>query len=164
MNNYPVAGDSKNVQIHKMETIKEISFSTEAVNLIRRCGLPVSDLSDDERFRYFTAGSSDNPDGVIVLETLGQHGLLRSLSVEPGCRGKGVGEALVTVLEQHAARLGLQRLYLLTTDATVYFEKRNYSVADRKSAPEEIRQSTQFKDLCPSGSVLMMKLLLKTGT
>lgn len=139
--------------------ITEVKYTKAVESLISECGLPVSDLNRGHRFHYFCYGNSKFPDGVIVLEVLGDYGLLRSLSVKERRRKKGAGVALVAHLEEKAAQLGIKELFLLTTDAVGYFKRLNYYSADRNNAPIDIQNSTQFKDLCPSDSVLMKKTL-----
>ena len=141
--------------------INSTRYNDKVINLISEAGLPVSDLSDDNRFHYFCYGEPESPEGVIILETFVTYGLLRSLCVKAAKRRKGAGEALVAHLENCASDLGVTHLFLLTTDTADYFKRLNYSETDRKKAPEEIKNSTQFCDLCPSNSVLMMKSLIR---
>jgi N-acetylglutamate synthase-like GNAT family acetyltransferase len=48
-------------------------------------------------------------------------------------------------------------LYLLTTSAAPYFARHGYQVLVREQAPQAIRHSKQFADLCPSSATLMHK-------
>ena len=90
------------------------------------------------------------------LEVHGTYGLLRSLAIAPEARGQGLVRGLCTNVEDRAAELGLQ-LFLLTETAERFFKHRGWEVIDRRHAPDEIRSSREFSDLCPT-SALLMKL------
>jgi amino-acid N-acetyltransferase len=79
--------------------------------------------------------------------------------VDEAMRGRGCGRRLVAEAEQYAARNGVQSLYLLTTTAEEFFRRLGYVRIDRASAPEAIRQTSEFSGLCPSSSAVMMKAL-----
>src|SRR6266498_1117512 len=59
--------------------------------------------------------------GTVALEACGQSALLRSLAVAPDCRGHLLGRSLSARMVSHARLLGVEQLYLLTTDAERYF-------------------------------------------
>jgi amino-acid N-acetyltransferase len=48
-------------------------------------------------------------------------------------------------------------LYLLTTTAREFFAGRGYRAIDRADAPERIRGTTEFSDLCPASATAMVK-------
>jgi N-acetylglutamate synthase-like GNAT family acetyltransferase len=50
-------------------------------------------------------------------------------------------------------------MYLLTTTAAGFFERRGYVAAARESAPAEIRATREFADICPASSAFMVKHL-----
>jgi amino-acid N-acetyltransferase len=127
--------------------------------LLAACKLPTSDLQAACLEHFFGCGREDEPRGVVGVELYGNAGLLRSLAVDEATRGCGCGRRLVAAAEQYAARNGAQSLYLLTTTAEGFFRRLGYVCIDRASAPEAIRQTSQFSGLCPSGSVVMMKAL-----
>ena len=85
--------------------------------------------------------------------------MLRSIVVPQGARGQGHGRLMVRLLEEQARRGGAERLWLLTTSAVPYFAGLGWTVADRAKAPTSIRESRQFRGLCPSSAVLMCKTL-----
>lgn len=127
--------------------------------LLAACNLPTSDLQAVCFEQFFGCGREDEPKGVVGLELHGNAALLRSLAVDEAMRGRGCGSRLVAEAEQYAARNGAQSLYLLTTTAEGFFRRLGYVCIDRASAPEAIRQTSQFSGLCPSSSVVMMKAL-----
>ena len=108
---------------------------------------------------FLLALAGDGPVGMIGLEQFDNVGLLRSLVVEQSARSTGIGKQLVDAVETRAAELGVSELWLLTIDADAYFQRLGYSCVKRADAPEEIRQTEEFSDLCPGDAVLMRKRL-----
>ncbi|WLG48648.1 GNAT family N-acetyltransferase [Pseudomonas sp. FP1742] len=85
--------------------------------------------------------------------------LLRSLVVSDSHRGKGLGKAVLSELEQYAAFQGGLRLHLLTHSATGFFTANGYEIFDRGEAPVAISQTAQFKHLCPASATYLRKSL-----
>lgn len=131
----------------------------EIKQLLSACELPTSDLSPSSALLFFGCRSDARLAGVIGLEVLGPVALLRSLAVAPSHRNHGMGRSLVESAEAHAASLGVESLYLLTTTAEAFFSRLGYSPALRAEAPSSIKATTQFSELCPVSSVLMHKPL-----
>ncbi|XP_078164477.1 putative amino-acid acetyltransferase NAGS1, chloroplastic [Carex rostrata] len=63
-----------------------------------------------------------------------------AFAVSPECRGTGQGDKLLDYIEKKAASLGLERLFLLTTRALDWFERRGFSECSMESLPEEKRK------------------------
>lgn len=124
---------------------------------MKRCKLPVGDLNGDASVLFFEEWMHGELAGVVGIEVFDDTGLLRSLAVTPSYRGYGLGARLVRRAETQAAEIGIRTLWLLTDSAAEFFELLDYERAERSSAPEEIRQSAQFRDLCPDSAVLMRK-------
>ena len=133
--------------------------SVDAVKpLLTTAGLPTEDLP--EGLEHFLAcGDSINPDGVVGLEIFGPVALLRSLVVAEAVRGRGLGKDLVGAAEDLATQHGVGRIFLLTDTAEGFFAALGYTSADRQSAPEPIRLSRQFAELCPASAAFMAKVL-----
>ena len=91
------------------------------------------------------------------MERFGPVGLLRSLAVSMGARGRGLGRALVSAMEDEARAAGVADIYLLTTTADRFFSKLGYVRIGRDEAPVAIRSTAQFSALCPSSAVVMRK-------
>ena len=72
-------------------------------------------------------------------------------------RGRGYGSRLCDLLIKDAAGRGISELFLLTTTAPGFFEKIGFERIARAEAPEEIRGSTEFSQLCPETAVLMRR-------
>lgn len=119
--------------------------------------LPVSDLTD--RIQLLGIWREARLVGVIGLGPHGDVGLLRSLAVDASLRGTGLGGQLVERLESLAASEGTQSLYLLTTTAESFFQKRGYRCIPRESAPAAIRETSEFSSICPASSAFMCKVL-----
>ena len=116
-------------------------------------GLPIDDLTS-EPFIYFTAEGLAW--GGVGMDA---DALLRSIVVAPEARQRGLGALITEGIAAHACDVGVQRLWLLTTDAMSFFEKLGWRAVDRKFAPETIARSRQFSGLCPSSATLMTRAL-----
>lgn len=130
--------------------------------LLLQAKLPVADLSADRLQEFLVAEVSQATptiNGAIGLQTFGHDGLLRSLVVHAGQRGSGIGRRLVMALEENASTAGVAEIWLLTIDAEVFFWKLGYRIADRGEAPDTIRATAEFTNLCPDGAHLMHKTL-----
>jgi N-acetylglutamate synthase-like GNAT family acetyltransferase len=95
--------------------------------------------------------------GTIALEPYGQSALLRSLAVTPDCRGRSLGRNLCARIVSHARLLGVEYLYLLTTDAERFFETLGFKRIAQGKAPAQIQATTQFRSLCPKSAVCMAR-------
>ena len=126
-----------------------------AIRLLDAAGLPTSDLTDAHMEDFFHSGTV----GVVGVELFGRDALLRSLVVAADHRGLGLGSALVARAESHARARGARTIFLLTTTAEGFFKCRGYVPADRGRAPESIRASREFAELCPANSAFLFKNL-----
>jgi amino-acid N-acetyltransferase len=125
--------------------------------MLASANLPTSDLTEEHCEHFFFAGNAASPTGVVGIEAFGAVGLLRSLAVIPSARGNGAGTALVNHAEEYARARGIRSLYLLTTTAEPFFSARGYSNTARDQAPEAIRSTAEFADICPASSAFMSK-------
>lgn len=125
--------------------------------LLEQAGLPVKDLTPDALPQFWGAESGGELVGVIGLQQAGRAGLLRSLVVAPAARGTGLGKRLVAHLEDQASRDGLTDLWLLTTTAEPFFRALGFHTVKRTEAPEEIRGTTEFRDVCPDSAACMRR-------
>ena len=123
-------------------------------------GLPVKDLNSSRMSSFLVAQSSEGVlRGAIGLEQFGARGLLRSLVVAENARGVGLGRDLVARLEQFAVDLGVTDIWLLTIDADSFFRRIGFSIRDRDKAPNAVRSTSEFSELCPTSAFLMQKTL-----
>ena len=125
---------------------------------LRAAALPDDDL-DAEGVNLYAFAQGDGVVGYGGLEVYGESALVRSIVVDPGRRLNGVGRRIVEHLLTTAARGGVRRAYLLTTNGRAYFEGLGFAEVDRKRAPPEIVASRQAAGLCPASAVLMVKAL-----
>ena len=125
--------------------------------------LPIDDLEEEgleEEGRQFFAFSLD---GEVVgyggMERCGQHGLLRSVVVLPGYRGRGIGSRLPPLMFGHDYRFAMRSVFLFTETAVPFFERLGFKRIDRAQAPAEILKTRQASSLCPSSATLMQLVL-----
>lgn len=130
-----------------------------AVALLGAQGLPFSDIADEHLEHFLYAGSDAAPTGMVGVEIYGSNALLRSLVVANNARIVGLGSALVQQVEAYAAARQVAAIYLLTTTAERFFERRGYRRADRTQAPPAIQATAEFASLCPASSAFMFKQL-----
>lgn len=128
-------------------------------SLLEEAHLPHEDL-EEAKLRLVGAFRGSNLVGVIGLEMLENQGLLRSMVVKNSHRGEGIGRGLLAAFFSLVETTSLDSVYLLTTDASSYFERFGFTVQDRENSPAAIRASTQFTSLCPTSATLMVKDLL----
>jgi amino-acid N-acetyltransferase len=125
--------------------------------LLERNDLPADVRSKPDCFYVASAGGDRVGTGGI--ERYGTDGLLRSLVVERSYRGEGYGTAIRGALEAEARADGIETLYLLTTTAADFFAAAGYARIDRAEAPDTIRETTEFVDLCPASAACLRKSL-----
>lgn len=126
--------------------------------LLADAHLPQDDIAPHLR-NIIVATEADVIVGCIGLEAYGHIGLLRSLTVAPDMRGRGLGRLLCERLFQHAHAQGVRDLYLLTLDAGDYFSGVGFRHIERALAPEAIQNTRQFQGLCPASATLMVREL-----
>jgi len=123
--------------------------------LLSATSLPHDDLTSSNLEHFFVTTEGDTVVGVVGTELFDNVGLLRSLAVAPSSRGDGLGTRLTDTIEQYARRQGMTMLYLLTTTAADYFERRGYQRIERDALPEAIEATDEAARLCPSSAVCM---------
>jgi len=123
--------------------------------LVQGCGLPVEDI--DAVSGFLVARNGGAIAGTVGLERFGGFGLLRSLAVRREERNSGLGRTLCERVLDGAKKEGLRTMFLLTTDAQPFFRKLEFSDSPRDSAPGEIRNTAQFRTLCPDTATLMSR-------
>ena len=130
-----------------------------AIALLEGAGLPTSDLDSIHHLSIWILESAASPIGVIALERYGSEGLLRSLVVSTEHRQHGFGSLLVDRLEADALTDGVRRLVLLTETAEAFFRNRGYAVIERDAVSDELKQSAEFRSLCPVSARCLSKEL-----
>jgi amino-acid N-acetyltransferase len=132
--------------------------------LLVDAGLPIDDLDTASGLQFSVVEDRGELAGAIGLERHGTVGLLRSLVVAPTHRKYGLGRLLVAGVERQASEAGVALLVLLTQTAEAYFTGLGYIVIERVHAPNEIKDTAQFRSLCPSSAICMTKILRTDST
>jgi len=132
--------------------------------LLQRCELPIAGVADHFPRGYVVALE---PDGSVVgvagVEDYGEYGLLRSVAVDPGARGRGIAERLLATCIRQTTGAGKTALYLLTTTADSYFARHGFERVERDAVPGAIRASSEFGETCPASATAMVRALGKPG-
>jgi len=97
--------------------------------------------------------------GCAAIEIYGSAGLLRSVCVERGHRGVGLGRRLVQRAEAVARHRRVDELFLLTETAADWFPRLGYEPDCRESAPGPLQASPEFTGACPVSAALLRKRL-----
>jgi amino-acid N-acetyltransferase len=141
-----------------MNIIEAQTYRESVLSLLSAAKLPVDDLPfvlDN----FIVAIDNGEVIGVAGLELYGNYGLLRSVAVDKSQRGKGIAAQLLNRIEAIATNKGLHELYLLTETAAEYFNNKGYEHIARMDIPEEIKESSQFRHICPESAIAMKKTL-----
>ena len=139
--------------------IEPLSSLDEILPVLTGCNLPVADISVSSPPQFFGFRVAGSVVAVVGLEQFQSVGLLRSLAVSPGHRGRGLARELVSFVESFALSQGVESLFLLTTTAEAFFVALGYGPASRQEAPQAIQATPQFSGLCPSSSAFLSKRL-----
>ena len=139
--------------------IESLSSLDEILPVLTGCNLPVADISISSPPQFFGFRLAGSVVAVVGLEQFQSVGLLRSLAVSPGHRGRGLARELVSFVESFALSQGVESLFLLTTTAEAFFVASGYGPASRQEAPQAIQATPQFSGLCPSSSAFLSKRL-----
>lgn len=128
--------------------------------LLEEAALPSSDIREADLPGFRVARDAQ---GVLIgaggLECYGHDALLRSIVVDVAFQGRGIGARLVAALETEAQEQGIERIYLLTTSAAVFFGALGYRACERADVPAAIREGTQFSSVCPASAKVLCKNL-----
>ena len=125
--------------------------------LLIDANLPVDDFTPEHL--AFIASDDEQPFAAIGCERMGDTWLLRSLVVAEEHRSRGLGARLVAALEADAREQRVGEIWLLTIDADGFFGSLGYRRRERDEAPEAIRGTAEFAELCPASAVLMSRPL-----
>ncbi len=126
------------------------------VTLLQTEKLPGDDLPASLN-NFFVAVDGNRIIGAIGLEPYGNSGLLRSMVVNASYRNLKIASHLVQQLEDHAAGIGIDRIYLLTETAPGYFQRKGYQQITREEVPQELQSSSEFTHVCPVSAIVMKK-------
>ena len=127
-------------------------------DFLRENGLP--ELGVDQWVKGFVIAEDQDGSwaGIAGLETYGQSGLLRSVAVDKRLRGRGIGGELVESVVANARAHGTRTLYLLTENASVYFQKLGFQIVDRDNIDEAVKASVECTQICKSATAMRRSL------
>ncbi len=106
---------------------------------------------------FWVAVAGDRLVGVAGVELYDNTALLRSVAVDPGWRGTGLGRRLTDLALDAAESAGAQEIYLLTTTADRYFPRVGFSRVSRETVPTALMASREFQGACPASAVVMRR-------
>ena len=122
--------------------------------LLKHNNLPFSDC-DEQIDNFVVLENQLNLIAIGGIEIYGHHGLMRSFVVAQDQRSKGISKNMFNIIKEKAISLGVTSIYLLTETATEYFEKLGFRVIKRTEVPESIKNTKQYKELCPNSATVM---------
>jgi len=122
--------------------------------LLKISGLVIHDI-DSCLKGFWVAFDGERLAGTVGIENYGKLGLLRSLAVAEDYRTQGIGQHLYDRAIRSAQEQDIKTLYLLTTTAEKYFEKRGFHPVARETVPQAIGQTEQFAHTCPDSAAVM---------
>ena len=141
------------MQLDAVSTATDVDLP-EVLALLRRCALLEGGVAEAIH-AFSVVRSSGALVGCAGLEVYGDCGLLRSVAVHESARGAGLGKRLVDSVATSARSRGLSRLFLLTTTAQSFFERRGFQVVPRSAVPLQVAESWEFRVGCPQTAVAM---------
>ncbi|KAA3617783.1 MAG: GNAT family N-acetyltransferase [Calditrichaeota bacterium] len=130
----------------------------EIKKLLKDNDLPVADLTNEIDFYIIKENSQVIAAG--GLEHAGDYAILRSVVINDIYKGKGLGNDLTRLLIEKAKEENYTALFLLTMTAENYFPRFGFTRIARESAPDSIKNSSEFTTVCPD-SAIVMKLDIK---
>lgn len=124
-------------------------------DILKELELPFTDI--DNFIDNFLIAKADNEIvGNIGIEVYNSLAVLRSLGVKKKYQGLGIGHQLFISLKKSAYRLNISEIYLLTETAENFFAKYGFIRHHRNKVPQIIKQTNEFKTLCPATAVCMI--------
>ena len=124
--------------------------------LLATSGLPNREV--EPHLAHFTvAREGGRVVGVIGLEVHGQDGVLRSLAVEEGHRGRGIARRLYAALLAEARRAGVARLFLLAPAAQRWFTLLGFRSVPGGAVPETVGASEELQGRAVNGAMVMVR-------
>ncbi len=124
------------------------------LSLLERHGLPL-DGAEAMGDTVVVARLDGRVVGAAGLELYADGALLRSVVVEAGAQGQGLGQRLTEAALALARTKGVSSVFLLTTTADGFFPRFGFERIEREKVPESVRQSVEFRSACPASAVVM---------
>ncbi len=126
--------------------------------LLSSCKLTTEGLT--EHIDHFLVGEIEQEFCAAVgLEIYNSDALLRSFAVKENQRANGLGKLMYLAALDLAKKNGVRQVFILTETAERFFEKAGFKKLARESAPNSIKATSEFREICPA-SAAFMKLRL----
>ena len=126
----------------------------DILTLLARSKLPADGLAD-HLATALVARAAGGIAGCAAVEIYGAAGLLRSVAVEPGRRGEGLGHRLTKAALDLALARGVRNVYLLTTTAEGFFPQFGFKRIDRKEMDPALEKSAELRGAGPASALAM---------
>ncbi len=128
----------------------------DVLALLERHGLPVDDAN---RMDALVARVDGRVVGAAGLELYADGALLRSVVVDAGMQGQGLGQQLTEAAVALARGHRMPAVFLLTTTADGFFPRFGFEAISRVEVPESVQRSVEFRSACPASAIVMRKHL-----
>ena len=126
----------------------------EILALLGASGLPPDGL-EDHFGSTLVAREFGRVVGSAAVELHGPHALLRSVAVDGGHRGSGLGRRLTREALELARSRRASEAFLLTETADAFFARLGFGPVGRPAVPEPVRGSVEFVSACPASARAM---------
>ncbi|MGE5417717.1 MAG: GNAT family N-acetyltransferase [Acidobacteriota bacterium] len=124
--------------------------------LLTTCSLTTVGM--DKHFEtYWVIRDKGRIVGSVGLEVYENSGMLRSFAVHPDYRNLGLGRALAGTLMEYARSIGLDKIFLLTKTAPLYFARLGFQAIDESLVEPAVSDSLLFKEVCCEHEVIMLR-------
>jgi amino-acid N-acetyltransferase len=130
----------------------------EVRSLLQRVRLPLDGV-DEHVDTMLVARADGHVVGTAALELYAEGALLRSVAVDPRCRGERLGHELTEAALRLAAQNGAATVFLLTTTAERFFPKFGFETIGRDDVPASVQASLEFQSACCASATVMRKRL-----
>ncbi len=124
------------------------------LELLDRVQLPGEDL-ENHLDGMLVARRAGQVVGSATLELYGESALLRSVVVDAGLQGRGLGVGLTQAALDLARERGVVRVYLLTETAGEFFPRFGFRRVARSDVAPEVTRSVEFGSVCPDTALVM---------
>ena len=152
------------INISKEEYMKIRAAEKNDINfisdLLKSMPLPCEDFKVHLN-NFYVIEEKNNIIATAGYESCSSYALLRSFAVKQEYKGLGLAKKLYKTLEKKAKNENIKAFYLLTQTAVRYFEKLNFVCIEKNKTPESIKNTEQFKSICPNSAQLMYLDLLR---
>lgn len=138
-----------------MKTKRAISEDNqEIIELLQNSQLPSEDI-DLKKQDFFILEKEGVPVALCAVEIYESDALLRSFAVVDKFRGKGLGFQIYIDVLDYLVKREVKSVFLLTTTAESWFERYGWMKIKREAVPSAIKETSEFKSVCPGTAVCM---------